>query len=95
MIGQQGKISKEKRADILMKMKLECLRMNELVHTHDAAADVIPYLKDLISWMHHQIKSYALEENIEMLFMHFNWTVKEVNESLKIHREKQLDYLKD
>jgi hypothetical protein len=41
MLEQQGKISKEKRADILMKMKLECLKMNELVHAHDAHPHVV------------------------------------------------------
>jgi len=95
MLEQQGKISKEKRADILMKMKLECLKMNELVHAHDAHPHVVSYLKDVLSWMHHQIKSYAYEESMELLLLHYNWTVKEMNQLLKIHSGNPIAYLKE
>jgi hypothetical protein len=45
--------------------------------------------------MHHQIKSYAYEESMELLLLHYNWTVKEMNQLLKIHSGNQIAYLKE
>jgi hypothetical protein len=75
-------ITVEKRGSILLRMRLECLRMNELLHHHAKTPMIKNLLQDYLQWMHHQIKFYTHEENLFPLVEHYNWMVTQFNQHL-------------
>lgn len=72
----------ENRSNLMIKMHLECLRMNELLHHHSETSEVKSFLQDHLVWMHYLLKFYADQENIENLIAHYNWLIGLFNQKL-------------
>jgi len=83
---QQLIISEEKKGQILHKIHLECLKMNELINKHNLSSNQKEDLKEYLNWMHHLLKYYAHEKDLSILFDHYNWLLIEFNYHVKDHK---------
>lgn len=82
MLRKEAIQSHQEKNYLIMKIRLECLRMNELKHhliKDDQAKEVI---QDKLNWMHHQIRFYQNESDVLPLINHFNWLVFQFNQHL-------------
>ena len=82
MSGYKKLATLEKKEQVLMKMKLECLRISEQLHHLNIADHIKQEIQDRLSWMFHQIKYYENEEDITQVYEDFNWMIERTSQDI-------------
>jgi len=75
MSGYKKLLTLEKKEQVLLKMKLECLRISDQLHHLKIQNHLKQEIQERISWMFHQIRHYQTQDDISMAYEDFNWMI--------------------